>query len=226
MAKGLSEIPVSQWTTGLEIFCSGIQEVLGKEGRQRKPPDLNEFGRWKMASGFKTVEPLEYYRRFLKANCRPDGRELCELRTTTVSVGSVGTADGSSVVKLGNTTVICGIKMEFGAPPTDAPDKGYVVPNLDLSPLCSWRFQSGPPGEEAQVASQFITVDPTEEEEHLATATLTVVMDEEGKLYCPHKPGGSGLTGTKLQDCMSQAVIRHKEVKKLMDEVFEGMKPK
>ena len=238
-------------------------------------------------------------------------------------MSSIGTADGSSLVKLGNTTVICGIKAEFGAPPTDAPDKGYIVPNVDLSPLCSWRFRSGPPGEEAQVASQFIAdviensqiiqkedlcispgklawvlycdliclnhdgnildactfallaalknvqlpevnineetalaevnlkkksylnirthpvatsfavfddtlliVDPTEEEEHLATGTLTVVMDEEGKLCCLHKPGGSGLTGAKLQDCMSRAVTRHKEVKKLMDEVFKSMKPK
>ncbi|XP_055100975.2 exosome complex component RRP43 isoform X1 [Symphalangus syndactylus] len=301
-----------------------------------------------MAAGFKTVEPLEYYRRFLKENCRPDGRELGEFRTTTVNIGSISTADGSALVKLGNTTVICGVKAEFAAPPTDAPDKGYVgklngfviliqilltptdapdkgyvVPNVDLPPLCSSRFRSGPPGEEAQVASQFIAdviensqiiqkedlcispgklawvlycdlicldydgnildactfallaalknvqlpeviineetalaevnlkkksylnirshpvatsfavfddtlliVDPTGEEEHLATGTLTVVMDEEGKLCSLHKPGGSGLTGAKLQDCLSRAVTRHKEVKKLMDEVIKSMKPK
>ncbi|KAI2569162.1 exosome component 8, partial [Homo sapiens] len=40
------------------------------------------------------------------------------------------------------------------------------------------------------------------------------------------KNGGSGLTGAKLQDCMSRAVTRHKEVKKLMDEVIKSMKPK
>uniref|UniRef100_A0A2K6NR41 Exosome complex component RRP43 n=1 Tax=Rhinopithecus roxellana TaxID=61622 RepID=A0A2K6NR41_RHIRO len=268
-----------------------------------------------MAAGFKTVEPLEYYRRFLKENCRPDGRELGEFRTTTVNIGSISTADGSALVKLGNTTVI--------SPPTDAPDKGYVVTNVDLPPQCSWRFRSGPPGEEALVASQFIAdviensqiiqkedlcispgklawvlycdlicldydgnildactfallaalknvqlpevtineetalaegnlkkksylnirthpvatsfavfddtlliVDPTGEEEHLATGTLTIVMDEDGKLGCLHKPGGSGLTGAKLQDCMSRAVTRHKEVKKLMDEVIKSMKPK
>ncbi|XP_062957815.1 exosome complex component RRP43 isoform X2 [Cynocephalus volans] len=242
-----------------------------------------------MAAGFKTVEPLEYYRRFLKENCRPDGRELGEFRPTTVNIGSISTADGSALVKLGNTTVICGVKAEFAAPPADAPDKGFVVPNVDLPPLCSSRFRSGPPGEEAQVASQFIAdviensqiiqkedlcispgklpevtineetalaevnlkkksylnvrthpvatsfavfddtlliVDPAGEEEHLATGTLTIVMDDEGKLCCLHKPGGSGLTGAKLQDCMSRAVTRHREVKKLMDEVIKSMKPK
>ncbi|XP_052036481.1 exosome complex component RRP43 isoform X1 [Apodemus sylvaticus] len=311
-----------------------------------------------MAAGFKTVEPLEYYRRFLKENCRPDGRELGEFRTTTVNIGSISTADGSALVRLGNTTVVCGVKavgllslsllcgstaalgcycyipgfwpllapqpgQEFAAPPVDAPDKGYVVPNVDLPPLCSSRFRTGPPGEEAQVTSQFIAdviensqiikkedlcisagklawvlycdlicldydgnildactfallaalknvqlpevtineetalaevnlkkksylnvrtnpvatsfavfddtlliVDPTGEEEHLSTGTLTIVTDEEGKLCCLHKPGGSGLTGAKLQDCMSRAVTRHKEVSRLLDGVMQSMEHK
>ncbi|XP_050793238.1 exosome complex component RRP43 isoform X2 [Gopherus flavomarginatus] len=238
-----------------------------------------------MAAGFKTVEPLEYYRRFLKENCRPDGRELGEFRTTTVNIGSITTADGSALVKLGNTTVICGIKAEFAQPPAESTNKGYIVPNVDLPPLCSSRFRPGPPGEEAQAASQFIAdvienseiimkedlciahgklawvlycdficldydgnildactfallaalknvqlpkvtineetglaevdlkqtnplnirkhpvatsfavfddtiliVDPTAEEEDLATGTVTIVMDEEGRLCSVHKP--------------------------------------
>ncbi|KAF4794757.1 Exosome complex component RRP43 [Turdus rufiventris] len=129
-----------------------------------------------MAAAFKTVEPLEYYRRFLKENCRPDGRELGEFRTTTVNIGkclcgiiimgevllisgyrgSITTADGSALVKLGNTTVICGVKAELAAPAVDSANKGYIVPNVELPSLCAERFRSGPPGEEAQAASQFI----------------------------------------------------------------------
>ena len=30
------------------------------------------------------------------------------------------------------------------------------VPNVDLPPLCSSRFRSGPPSEQAQVLSQFV----------------------------------------------------------------------
>ncbi|NXP67740.1 EXOS8 protein, partial [Chloropsis cyanopogon] len=108
----------------------------------------------------RTVEPLEYYRRFLKENCRPDGRELGEFRTTTVNIGkclrSITTADGSALVKLGNTTVICGVKAELAAPAVDSANKGYIVPNVELPSLCAERFRSGPPGEEAQAASQFI----------------------------------------------------------------------
>ncbi|KAF3825878.1 hypothetical protein GH733_006705 [Mirounga leonina] len=245
---------------------------------------------------------MEYYRRFLKENCRPDGRELGEFRTTTVNIGSISTADGSALVKLGNTTVICGIKAEFAAPPTDAPDKGYVVPNVDLPPLCSSRFRSGPPGEEAQVASQFIAdvIENSQiiqkEDLCISTGKLSwvlycdiICLDYDGNildacafallaalknvqlpevtineetglaevnlkkksylnirthpvatsfavfddkitdiLKCYHNnfSGGSGLTGAKLQDCMSRAVTRHKEVKKLMDEVIKSMKPK
>ena len=33
---------------------------------------------------------------------------------------------------------------------------GYVVPNLDLSPMCHPQFKPGPPSESAQVASYFI----------------------------------------------------------------------
>ncbi|KAL4690786.1 hypothetical protein H8959_013747 [Pygathrix nigripes] len=252
-----------------------------------------------MAAGFKyifntcfrTVEPLEYYRRFLKENCRPDGRELGEFRTTTVNIGSISTADGSALVKLGNTTVICGVKAEFAAPPTDAPDKGYVarafktiflicnlpvrmeIPSTSVAPLremdmfviCQLGNQKPAFTKPVHFLLVFylkklawvlycdlicldydgnildactfallaalknalcFIVDPTGEEEHLATGTLTIVMDEEGKLCCLHKPGGSGLTGAKLQDCMSRAVTRHKEVKKLMDEVIKSMKPK
>lgn len=274
-----------------------------------------------MAAGYKTVEPLEYYRKFLKQNCRPDGRDLNEFRTTTINVGSITTADGSALVKLGNCTVICGIKAEFSNPSTDAPNKGYIVPNVDLTPLCSSRFRPGPPGEEAQVASQFIAdviensqiiqkedlciasgklawvlycdlicldydgnlldacvcalvaalrnvrlpsaqinedtglaqvklspktplnmvkqpvstsfavfddtyiiVDPTDEEESLATGILTVVTDEDGKLCTIRKPGGSSLSAEKLQECISRAVSRQKEVQALLDEVLLSVK--
>ncbi|KAM3934378.1 exosome complex component RRP43 [Leptodactylus fuscus] len=274
-----------------------------------------------MAAGYKTVEPLEYYRKFLKQNCRPDGRDLNDFRTTTINVGSITTADGSALVKLGNCTVICGIKAEFSNPPTDAPNKGYMVPNVELTPLCSSRFRSGPPGEEAQVASQFladviensqiiqkedlcissgklawvlycdlicldydgnlldacvcalvaalrnvqlpavkiseetglaevqlssksplhlqkhpvstsfavfddtyILVDPTDEEESLATGLLTIVTDEDGKLCTIRKPGGSSFSAERLQECISRAVSRHKEVQTLLDEVLLSVK--
>ncbi|XP_044308350.1 exosome complex component RRP43 isoform X2 [Varanus komodoensis] len=135
----------------------------------------------------RTVEPSEYYRRFLKENCRPDGRDLGEFRTTTVNIGSITTADGSALVKLGNTTVICGIKAEFAAPPVDSSHKGYIVPNVDLPPLCSSRFRPGPPGEEAQAASQFLA-DVIENSQVVLKEDLCIA-DEKVSLYNKFKLG-------------------------------------
>uniref|UniRef100_A0A3P9JMW5 Ribosomal RNA-processing protein 43 n=1 Tax=Oryzias latipes TaxID=8090 RepID=A0A3P9JMW5_ORYLA len=137
-----------------------------------------------MAAGFKTAEPLEYHMSFLKENCRPDGRELSEFRTTTLNIGSISTADGSALVKLGSTTVICGIKAELANPTVEAPGKGYIVPNVDLPPLCSSRFRPGPPGEQAQASSQFIA-DVIESSEIIRPEDLCI---DRGKLcwvlYC------------------------------------------
>uniref|UniRef100_A0A8C6SNS8 Ribosomal RNA-processing protein 43 n=1 Tax=Neogobius melanostomus TaxID=47308 RepID=A0A8C6SNS8_9GOBI len=215
----------------------------------------------------------------------------------TIFPGSISTADGSALVKLGNSTVICG---------TVKPHSG--VPNVDLPPLCSSRFRPGPPGEQAQAASQFIAdvieryclcwvlycdmmcidydgnvldaciiallaalktvsklpdvtintetclpevnlekrhelqihrhpvgssfgvfdksiviVDPTAEEESLLTAQLTVVTDEEERLCSVHKPGGSSLSGEKLQECINRAAVRQREIQKLIDKVIKSV---
>nr|XP_055064049.1 exosome complex component RRP43 [Misgurnus anguillicaudatus] len=137
-----------------------------------------------MAAGFKTAEPLEYHRSFLKENCRSDGRDLGEFRPTTLNINSINTADGSAMVKIGNTTVMCGIKAELAMPSSDSPNKGYIVPNVDLPPLCSSKFRPGPPGEQAQAASQFMA-DVIESSDLINMEDLCI---EKGKLcwvlYC------------------------------------------
>ncbi|XP_061103494.1 exosome complex component RRP43 [Conger conger] len=292
-----------------------------KKKKKKKFTQVHVVYQISMAAGFKTAEPLEYHRSFLKENCRPDGRELGEFRITTLNIGSISTAHGSALVKIGNTTVICGIKGELASPPNDAPNNGYIVPNVDLPPLCSSKFRPGAPGEQAQAASQFmadiiesseiilkedlciekgklcwvlycdmmcldydgnlldacviallaalknvqlpevsinkdtdlaevntdkkrrlniakhptassfvvfddsiVIVDPTAEEETLSTAMMTVVTDEEDRLCMLHKPGGTSLSGEKLQDCISRAVTRNREISKLINTVIQSVK--
>ncbi|XP_046655635.1 exosome complex component RRP43-like [Daphnia pulicaria] len=109
-----------------------------------------------MATDHKTLQPLEFYKTFLDRKSRPDGRKLLEFRKMTLNAGSIGTADGSAIVKCGNTTVICGIKAELAAPEREEPSKGFIIPNVTLPSLCSSQIKSGPPGETAQAATQFI----------------------------------------------------------------------
>ncbi|KAG6917662.1 hypothetical protein DXG01_001637 [Tephrocybe rancida] len=118
------------------------------------------------ASVFQRLHPRVYLERFLAENVRPDGRATDVWRDVNVNVGvcvsgdlqpteerSISTADGSALVRLGNTTVVCGVKAEIAEPELDREGEGFLVPNLDLPAMCSPKFKPGPPTEEAQVLS-------------------------------------------------------------------------
>lgn len=59
---------------------------------------------------FRSLHPVKYYRDYLTHSIRPDGRDLDKFRPVVLNVGTIRTADGSAIVKIGRTTVICGIK--------------------------------------------------------------------------------------------------------------------
>lgn len=73
-----------------------------------------------------------------------------------IRVGTVTTAEGSSTVRMGHTTVMCGIKAEIATPALRQPDQGLIVPNVELYACCSPMFKAGPPGEKAISTSQFL----------------------------------------------------------------------
>lgn len=56
------------------------------------------------------IHPVKFYRNYIAHEVRPDGREFESFRPIRINAKSIGTADGSAIVKLGSTTVICGIK--------------------------------------------------------------------------------------------------------------------
>ncbi|KAI0329643.1 hypothetical protein GY45DRAFT_1324779 [Cubamyces sp. BRFM 1775] len=102
---------------------------------------------------FQRLHPKTYLERFLAEDVRPDGRDFDEWRNISLIVGSISTADGSALVRLGSTTVVCGVKAEIAEPELDRPNEGFLVPNLDLPAICSPKFKPGPPTDEAQVLS-------------------------------------------------------------------------
>ncbi|KAJ2806930.1 hypothetical protein H4R20_001496 [Coemansia guatemalensis] len=105
---------------------------------------------------FKRIHPVEFQRRFLSQGTRHSGRGFSQFRATHVTKGTISTAQGSSTVRIGNTTVVCGIKAEVSEPDVKAPNEGYLVTNVDLSPMCSAHFRPGAPGETAQVSSEHL----------------------------------------------------------------------
>ncbi|KAJ7707738.1 ribosomal protein S5 domain 2-type protein [Mycena rosella] len=105
------------------------------------------------ASIFQRLHPRAYLERFVAEDIRPDGRPFDAWRDVSVNVGSISTANGSALVRLGETTIVCGVKAEIAEPELDTPEDGFLVPNIDLPALCSPKFKPGPPSDEAQVLS-------------------------------------------------------------------------
>jgi exosome complex component RRP42 len=76
---------------------------------------------------------------------RLDGRAPDEYRSISITPGYVETADGSALVRIGDTTVLAGIKLEPGKPFPDTPNAGVLTTNAELIPLSSPTFEPGPP---------------------------------------------------------------------------------
>ncbi len=76
---------------------------------------------------------------------RLDGRAPDEYRALSLEPGYVVTADGSALVRLGETMVLAGVKLEPGKPFADTPNAGVLTTNAELIPLSSPTFEPGPP---------------------------------------------------------------------------------
>src|SRR3989344_3006 len=86
----------------------------------------------------------------LNADTRLDGRKLTEYRKPIeVEHNVVKTAEGSARVKIGETEVMVGIKLEVGEPYPDTPDEGTIIVGAELLPLSNPEFELGPPGIQA-----------------------------------------------------------------------------
>jgi len=88
---------------------------------------------------------IEKIRELLEKNKRFDGRDPLEFRKFSVEFNISSNAEGSAKVKLGDTEVIAGIKMDLLEPFTDTPEEGVLMVGAELSPMASDKFEMGPP---------------------------------------------------------------------------------
>ncbi len=87
---------------------------------------------------------------------RLDGRGLDDYRKSSVVPGFVASADGSALARIGETAVLCGIKLEPGKPYPDTPNAGTLTTNAELVPLSSPMFEPGPPHPRAIEVSRVV----------------------------------------------------------------------
>jgi len=86
---------------------------------------------------------------YLKEGKRFDGRALLDFRPVTLKIGVSKKAEGSAEVTMGKTKVLAGVKLAIGMPYPNSEDEGTMITTVELLPLASGRFQSGPPSIEA-----------------------------------------------------------------------------
>ncbi len=101
-----------------------------------------------MASTIDAVKG-SYVLELMENGTREDGRSLLDFREITIEKGVIPNAEGSARVKLGNTTVLVGIKADIDSPMKDKPDEGNLMVSAELLPLASKNYEPGPPGEDA-----------------------------------------------------------------------------
>lgn len=79
---------------------------------------------------------------------RLDGRDLDERRPIEIEFDIIKKANGSAKVKLGNTEVVAGVKVETGEPFEGLENKGALILSAEVLPTASPYSEPGPPDEE------------------------------------------------------------------------------
>jgi exosome complex component RRP42 len=112
-----------------------------------------------------------------------------------VQQGILQNAEGSSLVSIGKSQVMVGIKFDVATPFPDRPTEGVLSTSADLLPLASHLFETGPPGDEAIELARVVDrgirsaniVDLNsffiEEDKVLAVYVDIYVLDHDGNLF-------------------------------------------
>lgn len=106
-----------------------------------------------MSSSKRSTIIVEHLRRqqmwdVISKGKRLDGRTLDEMRTLEAELDIIKKANGSAKVKLGDSEVIAGIKVETGEPFEGLENKGALIISAEVLPTASPYTEPGPPDEE------------------------------------------------------------------------------
>lgn len=83
----------------------------------------------------------------LEGGKRVDGRAFDEHRPISIETNAIPKANGSAKVRLGDSEVVCGIKIQPDRPFPDVGDKGIFICTAELLPLSHPTVETGPPNE-------------------------------------------------------------------------------
>ena len=81
----------------------------------------------------------------LQEGKRIDGRALDEIRPLSIDTNVIPNANGSARVRLGDTEIVSGVKVQPDRPFPDMGDKGIFICTAEILPLAHPSAETGPP---------------------------------------------------------------------------------
>ncbi|MCL4383102.1 MAG: exosome complex protein Rrp42 [Candidatus Marsarchaeota archaeon] len=169
-----------------------------------------------------------YIKNLLDKSIRSDSRGLYDFRPINIQANIMENTEGSAQVDLGDTRILCGIKMQVEDTKEDTPDEGNLIVSAELLPLASSQFESGPPSadsiELARVvdrgirAAQCIDLaDLLIEEKKAWTIFIDLyVLNYSGNLFdASYIAAMSALMNTKVPKYEDGKAVMEQRVKKL-----------
>lgn len=105
-----------------------------------------------MAEEFRVLRPYEFHCQLIKKGKRADGRKLDEFRDIKLEIDAITTADSSSLVKLGNTSLVCGCASTLCKPAHENQVHDDINIHVELPPI-----SSSPTGNRTQHTAQLLT---------------------------------------------------------------------
>ena len=113
----------------------------------------------------------------LEQGKRIDGRALDEVREITIETNAIPKANGSARVFLGDTEVVCGVKIQPDRPFPDTGDKGLFICTAELLPLSHSTVETGPP--QPHVIELARVVDRGIRESHMIDVSQLVIEKDK-----------------------------------------------
>ncbi|MEX0862254.1 exosome complex protein Rrp42 [Nitrosopumilus sp.] len=113
----------------------------------------------------------------LEQGKRVDGRALDEPREILIEINAIPKANGSARIRLGDTEVVCGVKIQPDRPFPDTGDKGLFICTAELLPLSHPTVETGPP--QPPVIELARVVDRGIRESHMVDVSQLVIEKDK-----------------------------------------------
>lgn len=113
----------------------------------------------------------------LDRGARLDGRKLDEFRDISIQPNAIPKANGSARVRIGDTEVVCGVKVQPDRPFPDSGDKGVFICTAEMLPLSHPSVETGPPNPDVIELAR--VVDRGIRESHMVDVGQLVIQENK-----------------------------------------------